>query len=229
VLFPVKNAQRHLQSLGRELPSRFNPELAKTYDGQLKWLEQTNELRWQGVPILAPFVKAIHEKAGEFLLAGTFVHPPIGPPAPQELWSQFKGRNDLVYYDWEISGPRLLQWRMLSPLLPIFPAQRLYTKGSDNAATNHTPAAIVERWITGVTTALTPSTNNSANCNVITEVTRNNPTDFTVVRSSELGFTGIEILLLSHWMGDVPLPAVPRPGAPLPNAPRGLQKKPVKK
>jgi hypothetical protein len=118
---------------------------------------------------------------------------------------------------------------MLSPLLPIFPAQRLYTKGSDNAATNHTPAAIVERWITGVTTALTPSTNNSANCNVITEVTRNNPTDFTVVRSSELGFTGIEILLLSHWMGDVPLPAVPRPGAPLPNAPRGLQKKPVKK
>ncbi len=105
-LFPMKNAQRHLQSLGRELPTRFNAELKKNYNGQLKYLEENKQLVWQGVPILAPFVKPIHEKAGDFFCVGTFAFNRQGRARPPELWSQFKGRTDLVYYDWEIAGPR---------------------------------------------------------------------------------------------------------------------------
>jgi hypothetical protein len=120
---------------------------------------------------------------------------------------------------------------MVSPLLPIFPAPRSYSRGGpgENAATNHAPSAIVDRWITGVTMALIPSTNNTANCNSITEVTRNSASDYTVVRSSQLGFTAIEMLMLSHWLADVPLSAVPRPGSPLPDIPQGLHKNPAKK
>lgn len=225
-LFPMKNAQRHVQSLGRELPAKFNDELKRNYEGQLKYLDKTNELVWQGLPIVVPYVKSVREKAGEFLLAGTFVLTPGGPPAPADMWSQFKGRNDLVYYDWELSGPRLAEWRMLTPLLPIFPMARTNdtTVTPKNAAPLHTPSAIVERWLSGLIPALSPSKQNPSNGNVATEVTRDSATDYTVVRSSQLGFTGIELMMVSHWLADTQPAAVPLPGAPLPQHPAARKK-----
>ncbi|MGZ5567055.1 MAG: hypothetical protein ACXWKG_08585 [Limisphaerales bacterium] len=229
-LFPMKNAQRHVQSLGRELPSRFNAELKKSYNGELKYIEKTNELVWQGVPILAPFLKSIHEKAGDFLCLGTFALIP-GPQAPADLWAQFRGRSDLVYYDWEIAGPRLAQWRMLAPLLPIFPVKRVGEESfSGITKTNevsHTPTAIVDRWISDLIPSLSPSKENSANGNVVTEVTRNSATDYTVVRSSQVGFTGIELLLLTHWLADTHPMEVRRPGTPI-SMPPGHVRKPAK-
>lgn len=225
-LFPMKNAPRHLQSLGRELPSKFNAELEKNYEGQLKYLEKTNELVWQGLPIIVPYVKSVHEKAGEFLLAGTFVLAPGGPPAPSDLWSQFKGRNDLVYYDWEISGPRMAQWRMLTPLLPIFPMPRTndlaWTYKNSNAS--HSAPAIVDHWLSGLIPGLSPSKQNPSNGNVATEITRNSASDYTVVRSSQLGFTSIELMMLSHWLAGTQPPEAQRPGAPFPQAPAATHK-----
>lgn len=231
-LFPMKNAQRHLQSLGRELPSRVNPELKKNYDGELKWLEKTNVLIWKGMPIVTPYAEAIHEKAGDFMLLGTFVLAPGGPPAPAELWSQFKSRNDLVYYDWEISGPRIAQWRMLSPLLPIFPVARTNDTTWDqphNKAAQHTPPAIVSHFLDGLVPALTPSKDTPGSGNVVTEVTRNGQSDYTIVRSSQLGLTAFETLLVSHWLADTKLSEVPKPDAPLPPEMQGLRRKPAKK
>lgn len=229
-LFPMKNAQRHVQSLGRELPSRFNAELKKTYNGELKYLEKTNELVWQGVPILAPFVKAIHEKAGDFLCVGTFALIP-GPQPPADLWAQFKGRSDLVYYDWELAGPRLAQWRMVTPLLPIFPVKRA---GEDSVPritktnkVSHTPTAIVDSWISDLIPGLSPSNENHSNGNVVTEMTRNSATDYTVVRSSQFGFTGIELFLLTHWLADTHPMEVRRPGTPV-SMPPGSVRVPVK-
>lgn len=215
-LFPMRNAARHVQSLGRELPARFNSELEKRYEGQLKYIEKTNQLVWQGLPIIVPYVKSIREKAGEFLLAGTFVLAPGGPPAPADLWSQFKGRNDLVYYDWEISGPRLAQWRMLTPLLPMFPMVRTNDLAWTHKSAVHTPAAVVDHWLSGLIPALTPSKQNPSNGNVATQVTRNSASDYTVVRSSQLGFTAVEMMMLSHVLADTQPPEAQRPGAPFP-------------
>jgi len=218
VLFPMKNAHRHVQSLGRELPSKFNAELKKTYDGELKYLEKTNQLVWQGVPILAPFVTSVHEKAGEFMCIGTFALVP-GPPPPADLWAQFKGRSDLVYYDWETAGTRLAQWRMLTPLLPIFPTKRVgedeVPPTSKTNVVSHSPKAILERWVSDLITSLSPSKDNNSNGNVVTEVTRNSASDYTVVRSSQVGFTGIELFLLTHWLADTHPMEVRRPGSPI--------------
>jgi hypothetical protein len=230
-LFPMKDAERHVQSLGRELPSKFNAELKNSYDGEFKYLEQTNELVWQGVPILAPFVKAVHEKAGEFLCVGTFALAPAGPPAPADLWSQFKGRNDLVYYDWEFAGPRLAQWRMMTPLLPIFPMARTNTNFMppvNGQAVSHSPTDVVDRWLSDLIPALTPSKGNSSNGNVVTEATRKGASDYTVVRSSQLGFTGIELFMLSHWLAGTHPAEAQRPGAPVPSMPHGRIRPPVK-
>jgi hypothetical protein len=223
-LFPIKNAQRHLQSLGRELPSKFNSELEKNYEGKLTWVEKTNQLVWHGLPILVPYVKSIHEKAGEFLLAGTFVLAPGGPAAPADLWAQFKGRSDLVYYDWEFTGPRLAQWRMVTPLLPMFPMRRtndVAWNQSKHASAMHTPIAIVDHWLSGLIPLLSPTKQNQGNGNVITQVTRNSAYDYTVVRSSQLGFTGIELTMLSHWLANTPPPEVPRDAAQIPLPPGG--------
>jgi hypothetical protein len=213
-LFPRKDAARHVQLLGRKWPSDFNAELKQHDLGKLKYLAQTNEILWQGLPIITPFLTSIKEKSGEFLLAGTFVFVSGGPPAPADLWAQFK-RSDLVYYDWEFSGPRLAQWRMIEPLLPYFPTARTNydtsAQSAKNAKAPHTPTTIVENWVTALIPALSPSKEASANGNVVTEITRSSSTDYTIVRSSQLGFTGFELLILSHGLAGVPLPELPKP------------------
>jgi hypothetical protein len=225
-LFPIKNAKQHLQNLGRELPSRFNPELKKNNDGQLKWIENTNQLVWRDLPILVPYVKTVHEKAGDFLRVGTFLHAASGPPVPSELWSQFNGRNDLVYYDWEVSGPRLMQWRMTAPLLPLFPMARTnhIATPKTKTASPLTPTTIVDNWLGGLAPALSPTKENPSNGNVVTEVTRNSASDYTLVRNSQVGFTAIELMLMSHWLSDTKVASVRSPNVPAPAAPQSLQK-----
>jgi hypothetical protein len=122
---------------------------------------------------------------------------------------------------------------MLAPLLPIFPMTRssdepVHPHGKTNVV-DHSPSSVVDRWFNGITTELTPTKDNPSKGNVVTEVTRNSASDFTVVRSSQIGFTGVEIYMLSHWLAGTHPQEVRRPGAPIPEVnPQGLNRKPLK-
>jgi hypothetical protein len=149
-------------------------------------------------------------------------------PASDHLWSQFQQREDVVYYDWEITGVRLMQWRLLSELLPVLPPPAGDDARSQKAAKNAKPpttlsrsqtaTVLTEAWLAELST---PLLNNTG-----TEVTRNSPTQLTIVRNSQFLFTGLELVLLSHWLADAPVgpldysllpqakmsgPGVPRP------------------
>jgi hypothetical protein len=141
--------------------------------------------------LTAPALAAISSNSGDFLLAKVFPLEPKEVPVSGQLWSQFEHRDDLIYYDWEITGLRLKQWRLLTELLPVFPPP---THAMPKQP--YPPLDITESWLAELSPAL---------ANTVTEVTRTSPTQLTVVRNSQFLFTGLELVLLSHWLADAPV------------------------
>jgi hypothetical protein len=86
-----------------------------------------------------PTLEAAHDQSGDFLLANCFHGVRKHVPASDQLWSQFEGRDDLVYYDWELTGLRVLQWRLLTELLPVFPPPTPRITPRQKAAKNAKP------------------------------------------------------------------------------------------
>jgi hypothetical protein len=226
--WPVTDATNLMRKLGTEAPAVLNPALEARNHTQLTWKPKKDQLFWNHIPVTGPTLQATHDKSGDFLLAELFpIESKLTPP-PDQLWSQFEGHGDLVYYDWEVTGLRLQQWRLLSELLPVFPtpspedaARR--QKAAQNAKLSplnnqpQTPMLITDSWLAALT--LPPA-------NTVTEVTRTSPTELTLVRYSQFLFTGFELMLLSHWLADAPvgpidlslLPTAKMTGPGLPSA-----------
>ena len=205
--WPVMDATNIVRKLGAGAPAVFNPMLAASGTA-LNWIPQANRLSWLRLPLTAPVLEPAHDKSGDFLLAKMFPMEPKFAKASDELWSQFEQRDDVVYYDWELTGLRLMQWRVLTELLPVFqpPATKdaaRRQKAVQNAKppapgnTAQTPLAVTEGWLSILSTPVLGNT--------VTEVTRTSATELTVVRNSQFLFTGLELVLLSHWLADAPV------------------------
>jgi hypothetical protein len=131
---------------------------------------------WQG-PYITPFVEAANDGKSPFLVGGLFpVKQDRAKPAPPELFAQLKKRN-LVYYDWEITGERLKQWR------PIWQAAQ-FLHGKDDPY----PSAS-DPWIEAISPHLE---------NTVTEGTLEGPSRIKLVRQSQSGLSALELVLLAH-------------------------------
>jgi len=205
--WPVTDASNVVKKLGAEAPPALNPLLEARQHTHLSWVPSKNQLAWDRMAITAPILEAVHDTNGDFLLAKIFpMQPEVVPVSPQ-LFSQFEGHEDLIYYDWELTRLRLLQWRLLSELLPVFPPSPyqespLVPKAAPNAKprgpAKTPPLSLVatEAWLGSL--VLPPG-------NTVTEITRTSPTELTVTRNSQFLFTGLEWVLLSHWLADAPV------------------------
>ncbi len=125
-------------------------------------------------------------------MASLFPLAPSEKPAPAALWGQFENRDDLVYYDWEFTGPRLQQWRLLCELLPVLPRDFTEPAALDDPKE---PFAIVDRWLAGLTPFLD---------NAVTEIKRTSPDELSVTRTTPFVLTSYELLWLSHWLANTP-------------------------
>ena len=117
------------------------------------------------------------------------------PPAPADLWTQFENRNDIVYYNWELTGIRVHQWRLFCQLMSLLPP--VTGRGGPPIAAKNSPPPFVtvENWLAGMEMELG---------NTVTEVTRTSSDELTIVRSAPLVFTGLELVWLSYWLADAP-------------------------
>jgi hypothetical protein len=223
---PVDHSTNLLRELMAQLPAVFNPKLAAINSGGFAETTNHNALFWTNVQPIVPLLRAGSEKSGDFLF-GEFVPPlPISrtKEAPAELFSQFTGRNDLVYYDWELTQMRLMQWQPMVQMLPILrPTPRGATPGAPVATTNQVRGFVSamrarNAWLKVVEKDLETA-------NAITEVAVTGPNEARLIRKSALGFTGLELVLLSDWLTDarelsagrftMPTTAVlPKPPAP---------------
>ena len=200
---PAPGAARVAGHLGVTAPALLNSNLQQKAWGKLLYVTERNELVWQGLPLLLPFVRSAPEAGADFLLAGTMAGlVPKGAntnPPPAELFAQFQ-RTNVVYYDWEITELRLQQCRQIAQLITMLKPQMIAFPPPAGGA-----------WLDAVGPRLG---------NTITEVTSLSATELRLVRSSHIGLTGIELVLLARWLDNPAFPSLqypeppPMPGAP---------------
>lgn len=205
---PVEHATNVLNDLETQLPGLVNPALRMDSCGAFVPSTNRDALIWRGIFPLAPILRAGSEKSGDFLL-GEFVPQPAlnkTKPAPPELFSQFTGHNELAYYDWELTQLRMMQWRPMTQVLPIlkltrqsYPALAASSKPPQGGnSTNHITNLLISRkarevWLKAIQPEL-------ANANSVTELAIVGPSEAKLTRSSALGFTGFELVVLSEWL-----------------------------
>jgi hypothetical protein len=205
--WPVTDAGNTLRRLGPEAMAVFNPLLQARDHSQLEWNPKTDQLFWTHLQLTAPVLKAAHDTNGDFLLAQVFPMEARHTPAPDQLWSQIDGRDDLVYYQWEMTGLRLMQWRLLTEVLPVLPPPSPADMDRQKATQNARAAALSTHPSSAlsITEAWLAELSNPALNNTVTEVTRTAEHELTVVRNAQLLFTGLELVWLSHWLAGAPV------------------------
>jgi hypothetical protein len=186
ISFPVPKAASVLKEITPKLPEfikAYFPDAA----GQIASISNRNEVLWQSLPMIIPFMKATNLHGTDYLVTGVLpVVRKTNTPPPPELFKQFMNRNDLMYYDWEITEQSLVHSRQYFQILDIV-SNRNFPKND----------AVITPWITEAGTHLG---------NAITEITRSSANELSLNRKSHLGLTGAEMVMLFRWLDSSTFP-----------------------
>lgn len=140
-----------------------------------------NGVIWGSQPNLQPFVKFAGTPADGWLFAGLNADTNTAPqPVPPGLIQDILRRTNLVYYNWEVTGPRL------QPALQVYQLARQLTHAPDLPLNSASLACLG---------ALIPRLGTSA-----TIVSRTGSAELSLVRRSTVGLTSTELLLLAGWL-----------------------------
>lgn len=209
MVWPVDNPSKILPQLASQVLAALNPKLQALDGTQLIWDPKNMQILWSKLSLTVPSLQRAPEQTGQFLTCGLFPWTMGVKPAPNALWEQFKGRTDLVYYDWEFTGARLRELRSVVQIVPIL--QMLGMSPNKSAGAGPTPAKpgvkssaelvsdarlnVEEQWLGGLSPLLG---------NTVTEITKTGPAELTIIRNSPFVFSSLELLLLSRWLTDTP-------------------------
>ena len=218
VAFPLKDAAVKLERAGHRASSLFGTNWQSRGLTQIAWQTNNQQLLWR-LPYAAPFLKPAAFKGRELVLGGLFPPSPLTNPPPAELLSQLTSQPKLVYYDWEITQTRLTSWRVLAQLFAMIAGKSQFTTNTAGLP-----------WMIAVERKLG---------NTATEITADSPAEWSLVRKSHIGFTGIELVALARWLESTnfpklsfelpperPVQAASTPPSPSANAPAAPAKKP---
>ena len=137
--WPVADATNSLRRIATEAAAAFNPGLKRIDGGEMRWQMEGQTFVWANVsPGMFPTLQVSSETNGQYLLVSFFPLLPKNKPIPADLLEQIAGHTNLVYYDWEGTGQRLMQWQLQSGMLPILP--RAARPSPTPVATNPPPA-----------------------------------------------------------------------------------------
>lgn len=203
IAVPLPGSRETLQEISRRLPLALGTNMQERAFGEIRWATNRADLIWAGLPIVVPYLRAVPGPAGEeFLFGGLFPPRDTRQPVPADLLQQLD-RPNLVYYDWEITEERLQQWRQLWQLWALATFQPSLQKPIAQA-----------KCLEAIASRLG---------NTVTEISQTGPGELTFLRKSHLGFTGVELLLLSRALdrfvsGPPPKAPAPPGGGALPPA-----------
>jgi hypothetical protein len=216
VAWPAADPTNTLLSLATDAIDAFNPALEKLNGSALTWNPKSSQLVWSNLSLISPTIVAVTRKNASFLFGGLIPQTPGKGPAPAGLWAQLQGQTNLVYYDWELTGPRVKYLLTVTELLPVLrmldigPAEPFKTvpapKGKGRAAVDPR-LSLEEAWLANLERYLGKT---------VTQVNKTGPNEVTIVRDSHFVFSSLELVLLSHWLSDTP--ASPLDWALLPQA-----------
>jgi len=186
VAWPATNVTNALNELSTNATALFNPELKQFNGTELVWQPNRKKIALANLRVIMPDLGAVQDKSGEFLLASLFPRGRAKQAVPDDLWTPIQGRTNLVYYDWELTGPRLQEWRI--------PGRMLLTRWRE-PTDDVTEARIYEdKWLDEVARL------NDNSSTTTTEITRVEANELSVIRNSPVGLTGVEVFLIFNWL-----------------------------
>jgi hypothetical protein len=185
---PLPDARAQVAAMSAHLLQKANPWLAASGYISFDHAADANGVMWGNLPDIKPFIKSAGSDAGGWLFAGLLpdTNNAAAPP-PAGLINDVLRRTNLVYYDWEVTGPRL------QPVLQLGQTVRQIARRPpmpmDSAGIN---------WLA----LLVPRLGTSA-----TIISRTGPAGLTFFRRSTLGFNAVELHLLADWLESPSFPA----------------------
>ena len=175
----LPNASNQVFQLTERLMRETNPWLGTNGEGVLRRSPKVNGVRWEEVPFLAPFVDYVSTSQGEFLHGGVINDSITNRPMPVELLSQFVGKDNVVAYQWELTGSRVEAWLYTSQIARVVMRR---------AQVPH-PSTMIS-WLEALRTHL-------GNC--ATVVTLTQPNQLSFVRRSTIGLSAADTQLFADW------------------------------
>jgi hypothetical protein len=177
---PLPNASNVVSRITEHLVQNGNPWLATNGFGQFTRATNFHGAIWNDLPIIEPRIQSVSTTGGDFAIVGLNSEAITNRPAPAALYQQVLSSTNLVAYDWEITGPRVVQWLVSGQLLRMVLHQAQVP-----------PKSASVPWLMALESKL-------GNC--ATGVTRTGPAQLSFTRRSSIGFTAVELHLLADWL-----------------------------
>lgn len=200
---PVPDANAALAQLGRHLlaDTAWQNHLMNPLAVSIT----NHQISCGALLFITPFIKPVHEAAGDFLFGGFFPNTLRPTPLPPELFTRL-AQPGLVYYHWENTTERLRELPQFSQLLLMLTLHRQVDMQS-----------AAGKWLK----QLEPSLGTTR-----TEAFQIAPNEVIFTRQAPAGLTALELLALVDWLEapdfpapDLRLPMRSRPRRPLPAFP----------
>jgi hypothetical protein len=159
-----------------------------------QWERATNSdgIVWRRVPIVSPFIQSTTvDKIDKtpFLFASLSPYSLAEGSPPKGTFIELMSHTNLIYFDREMTGPRLEAWMYLSQLSRIlFRRSQLPTNAPTIA------------WFKAVGSLLFTSG---------TTVSKTAPATLSLNRTSTIGFTALELQLIADWLESPDFPVRP--------------------
>ena len=178
---PLPDARQQVSALTDRLLQNGNPWLAAHGYISFDRAPDSNGVIWGNLPDIKPFIKSAGAGTDGWFYAGLLpdTRADAGPP-PAGMIQDLLRRTNLVYYDWEVTGPRL------QPCFQLGQTVRLITRQPQLP-----PDSASVAWLN----ILMPRLGTSA-----TIINRTGPAELSLYRRSTLGLTAAELQLLAGWL-----------------------------
>ncbi|MDD5141430.1 MAG: hypothetical protein PHY43_14365 [Verrucomicrobiales bacterium] len=178
---PLLDAKSQVAALTDQLLQKGNPWLATNGYISFDRASDGNGVTWGDLPDIKPFIKSTGAGVDGWLFAGLFPDTNnAATPPPAGMIQDVLRRTNLVYYDWEVTGPRL------QPGLQVAQTARLIARQ---------PQMSMDSASIGWLAMLVPRLGISA-----TIINRTGPAELTLYRRSTIGLTALELHLLADWL-----------------------------
>jgi hypothetical protein len=185
---PLTNVTEQIDRVGPQLERDLNAWITNNALGWAEYSAPNHGINWMPVPLFAPTLQSLGSVVGPVLLGRVCpALPPLGEPGPPELLHRVHSQTNLLYFDWEITQARVLNW--------TFMAQS--ARMAFNRAQLSSSAPSLE-----LLDAIAPKLGNA-----VTEVHQVAPSRLRFTRKAHCGLTGLELHILTDWLES---PSFPR-------------------
>jgi hypothetical protein len=157
--------------------------------GRWERVSSSDAIVWTRAPIIQPFIGSIELASKRFVFAGVSPQAVTNTPPPSGTLTDLKSIQNAVYYDREITGPRVESWMFMSQLFRIILRREQLPDGARSVA-----------WLKAAGPNLGPAT---------TTLTKVSSTELVLSRKSTVGLNSIELHLLADWLESPEFPFEP--------------------